>query len=61
MLLRDRPVPDDLADRAWELAATSSLSPGTKRFMEWLTDHLETVVLVGFIILVIYAWISMRI
>ena len=61
VLLRDQPVPDDLADRAWELAAKSSLSPKTKRFMEWLTDHLETVVLVGFIVLVIYAWASMKI
>ena len=58
VLLVGRPVPPELESRAYELAATSNLSPRTKRFMEWLTDHLEIVVMLGFIVLVVYAWIS---
>lgn len=58
ILLQDQPIPADLEDRAYELAATSSLSPRTKRLMEWLTGHLEIVVMLGFIVLVIYAWVS---
>lgn len=46
----------EFESRAFELAATSSLGPDAKKAIEWLAGHLETVVLLGFIILVIYAW-----
>ena len=56
LLLADRLLPEELAARARQLAERQSPHPKVVAAMEWFVDHLETLVMVGFIILVIYAW-----
>lgn len=57
-LLSGKPIPPALESRAYELAAKSSLDPRTQRAADWVADHLETVVMLGFIVVVLYAWVS---
>ena len=57
-LLADKPVPDDLVERGEELAGRNWLSSRTRNVIEWFADNLETVVLLGFVVVVIYAFLS---
>jgi len=57
-LLLGKPIPPALESRAYDLAARSSLGPRTKAALEWLADRLETAVMLGFIVVVIYAWFT---
>ena len=56
-LLRDRPVPVDLQDRLDEFAGRHWPSERVRQRLEWLADHLETVVLVGLIVGVVFAYL----
>ncbi len=58
LLLNGKPIPADLASRAYELATPKGPGPKTNKVVEWVVDHLEIIVMVGFIVLVIYAWAS---
>ena len=53
-----QPVPLDLAGREEELAGHAWLSPQKSATLEWFADNLETAVLLGFVAVVIYAFIS---
>ena len=54
-LVSNESIPPDLEARASELAGRNWLKPKTKAILEWFADHLETVVLLGFIAVAIYA------
>lgn len=56
--IANRPVPDDLLARAGELRGGISLSPRVRTAIEWIIDRMETVVLLGLIVVVLYAWLS---
>ncbi|MEM7432858.1 MAG: hypothetical protein AAF351_13115 [Pseudomonadota bacterium] len=58
-IIRNRPVPADLIDRAEELANKSWINPRAKAAIDWAADHLETVVLLGFTALAVYALVAM--
>jgi hypothetical protein len=57
-LISDQPVPDDLQSRASELSGKKWINPKIRAVLDWVVDHLETVVLLGFIAAVIYAFVS---
>lgn len=57
-LITDKPVPDDLASRASDLIESNRLSPKNRARIEWLIDHMENIVLLGFIVVVIIAVLS---
>ena len=57
-LVSGRPVPDDLRPRAAELAGHRWINPRAKAIIEWTADNLEIVVMVGFIVVVLYAFIT---
>lgn len=54
-----KPIPIDLAGREEELQPKDWLTPKAKAALAWFLDHLETSVLLGFIGLTIYAYVSM--
>ncbi len=56
LMLRDKPIPAGLAMREHELAGRNWIGPRTRATIEWVADHLETVVLIGFVIVVLYAF-----
>ncbi|ANO52326.1 hypothetical protein [Woeseia oceani] len=58
LLLKDEPIPKDLLSLSLELREGGILRSQTIRIAEWFADHLETVVLVGFIVIVVYAFIQ---
>jgi len=57
-LIADKPVPEDLEARASELIGMNRLSPKNRATVEWLIDHVENIILLGFIVVVIIAFIS---
>ena len=57
--ISSRPVPDNLNARAEELRGGIKLSPGVRSILEWIIDRAETAVLLGFIVVVFYAFWSM--
>ena len=57
-LLSGTPVPADLESRAPKLLATSKFELCLHRTLNWVADHLETVVLLGFIIVVLIAFLG---
>ncbi len=57
-LVSNDSIPPDLEARASELAGRNWLKPKTKAILEWFADHLETVVLLGFVAVVIYAFVN---
>ena len=58
LLLAGKPIPERLAPRARQLAERQSPHPKLVAAVEWCVDHLETIVMIGFIVAVIYAWLS---
>lgn len=56
--LSGKPIPEELAPRAAELAGRVSPNPKVVAAMEWFVDHLETLVMVGFIVLAIVAYVT---
>ena len=54
--ISDKPIPSDLADRVDELQPKNWLGHKQRAALAWFLDHMETVVLFGFIILAIYAF-----
>jgi hypothetical protein len=59
-LIGGKPIPDDLRARADELAGRAWLSPSKSAIVERIADNLETLVLLGFIAVTIYALFSMN-
>jgi len=57
-LISNKPVPSDLVSRAADLSGGSWLSPKARGRLAWFLDHMETIVLVGFMLAAIYAFIS---
>ena len=55
-LIAHRPVPVDLADRIDELTYRHALSPATKARIDWIIDHMENLVILGFIVVVLIAF-----
>jgi len=55
-LIKNRPVPADLLEFGDSLAGDSWLSENARNRLNWVADHLETIVLVGFIVVVIIAF-----
>ena len=58
-LISGKPVPTDLVDRVDELTENTWLSPRATAAIDWFADNLETVVLLGFIAVTIFALISL--
>lgn len=56
--ISNKPIPSDLEPRVSELSGKSWLSPRSRAILEWVAGHLETVVLIGFILAAIYAFVS---
>lgn len=54
-VISGRPIPEGLENRRSRLSAGSSLSPKWRGRVEWLLEHMETLVMVGFIIACILA------
>ena len=54
-LISHKPIPPDLEDRADRLEGSNWLSSRTKQGIEWFVDHMETVVLLGFMAVAFYA------
>jgi len=57
-LISGRPVPSDLESRAAVYMDDSKLNPRWRVALDWVADPLETTVLLGFIALAIYAYVS---
>ena len=57
-VISGKPVPDDLKARAAKFVDASKLNPKLRAALDWMADHLETVVLLGFTILAIFAYVS---
>lgn len=55
-LVSDRPVPEDLRSRASELAGRNWIKPKTRAAIDWVADRAETVLILGFIVALIYAY-----
>ena len=56
--ISNKPIPPDLALRAVELQGGTWLSPQARESLAWFLDHMETIVMVGFIFAAIYAFMS---
>ncbi len=57
-LISGRPIPEGLEHKQDRLNAGRSLSPKWRGRVEWLLDNLETLVMVGFIIACILAYLG---
>ena len=53
-----RPIPRDLESRVASFVDESKLNPKIRVVFDWIADHLETIVLIGFSILAVYAYVS---
>ncbi len=58
LLIAGKDMPNDIIGRDDELAGKNWLSTRTRSTITWIVDHLETVVLLGFVAVVIYAFLS---
>jgi len=56
--ISNKPMPLDLAVRAEDLHGGNWLSSKAREKLSWFLDNLETLVLVGFILAAIYAFVS---
>jgi hypothetical protein len=54
-LISDKPIPEELQSRLSELTKTSWLGPKGRARVEWILEHLETLILLGFIVAVFIA------
>ena len=54
----DKPIPSDLIAREVELQHVTRLSPRARATIDWFLDHLQTIVLLGFIVTAVYAFVS---
>jgi hypothetical protein len=61
LLLADKRIPPQLEPYAIKLAQKQSRDSRAAAAIEWLVDHLETVVMLGFIVVVVIAWLSQSI
>lgn len=55
-LIQDRPLPASLAERAIDYVENPWPGPKTRAAFDWLSDHMETIVLLGLIVTVILAF-----
>lgn len=53
-----RPLAKDLAQREQELADNKWLSAGAQRKLDWFTEHMETIILLGFVVVVLLAFLG---
>ncbi len=56
--LTNAAIPDDLQGRAEELSRNSRLSRRAHGVVEWILDSMETIVMIGFIILCLYMFLT---
>lgn len=59
-LLRNRRIPKRLAARAIEYVENPWPGRRTNEILDWISEHLETLVLIGLIVTVLLAWASME-
>ena len=57
-LVSGQPVPEDLQSRASELEGRNWISPKTRSALDWVADRMETILLLGMIVAVIFAFVS---
>ncbi len=57
-IVSGRPIPERLEHKQEQLVAGRSLSPKWRGRVEWLLEHLETLVMVGFIVACVLAYLS---
>ncbi len=57
-VISGKPIPEGLEDRQHKLVAGSSLSPKWRGRVEWFLENMETLILVGFIVACILAFLS---
>lgn len=57
-LIAGKDVPEELASRAAAYVEASKLNPRVRTVLDWFAGHLETSVLLGLIILALYAFVS---
>ncbi len=57
-LIAGRDVPEDLESRTATIVEASKLNPRVRAALDWFANHLETTVLLGLMILALYAFIS---
>jgi hypothetical protein len=57
-VISGRPIPGDLESRAASFVDESKLNPKIRVAFDWIADHLETIVLIGFSVLAVYAYVS---
>lgn len=57
-LISGKPVPNDLATRAYDLEGRTWMNTRVRAGIEWVADRLETLVILGFVAAVIYAYVS---
>ena len=55
-VISGKPIPEDLRSRADELRGGVRLNPKVRASLEWLVDRVEIAVMLGFIVLVFYAY-----
>lgn len=58
-LISDRPIPPELESRAVELAGRNWLGPRASAAVEWITDHLETLVLISVTLVAVFSCVSL--
>ncbi len=58
-VISGRPIPDGLEKYQAKLVAGHSLSPKWRGRIEWLLEHMETLVMVGFIVACVIALVTM--
>lgn len=57
-LISNSEIPSELESQAAAYMDGSKLNPRVRRALDWIADHVETIVLLGFIILAVYAAVS---
>lgn len=57
-LLKGRPVPDGLEEIARRLVDPDPEKSALRRFADWLADHFESLVLIGFSLLAVFACVD---
>lgn len=55
-LVAGKPIPDDLAPQLRNLLVPSTFARRAASAIDWAADRMETIVLLGFVALALYAW-----
>lgn len=57
-VIAGRPVPPDLESKTAEYVDDAKINPKLRIMLDWVSDHLETMALVGLILVVLYAYLD---